>query len=127
MRHSTVGGNYSERPHRGHFSSRLDAHDPIQNLIRSPFNKFGWTGLHLFFVLSGFLITVDAGSAFRFQRALRGSFMRTAGKYSYAACVWRQHTAHLVYAAEKKAFGKRAAAVSQHPISGRGHLAGLDG
>ena len=53
--------------------------------------------------------------------------MRTAGKYSYAACVWRQHTAHLVYAAEKKAFGKRAAAVSQHPISGRGHLAGLDG
>ena len=75
--------------------------------------------MHLFFVLSGFLITVDAGSAFRFQRALRASFMRTAGKYSYAACVWRQHTAHLVYAAEKKAFGKRAAAVSQHPHSGR--------
>jgi peptidoglycan/LPS O-acetylase OafA/YrhL len=38
-----------------HVSSRLDAHDPIQNL--KPVQEFRRTGVDLFFVLYGFLIT----------------------------------------------------------------------
>jgi peptidoglycan/LPS O-acetylase OafA/YrhL len=59
---------------------------------------------------------VDAGAALRFQRVLRASFMRTAGKYSYAAYVWHQHTAHLVYVAEKKAFGNALPQLLNIPI-----------